>query len=73
MRHGRLRWALWGVLCCILWPVIVTAQGDRQIKQVQEHLKAVGFDPVPLMAFSVRDSRRVAPHVTVVSASWLEK
>jgi hypothetical protein len=48
MRHGRLRWALWGVLCFILWPAIVTAQGDWQIRQVQEHLEAAEFDPGPI-------------------------
>jgi peptidoglycan hydrolase-like protein with peptidoglycan-binding domain len=48
MRHGRMRWALLGVLCLIVCPVIVTAQGDWQITQVQERLKAAGFDPGPI-------------------------
>jgi peptidoglycan hydrolase-like protein with peptidoglycan-binding domain len=48
MRNGRTRWALFGVFCFILWPVIMTAQGDWQIWQVQEHLKAAGFDPGPI-------------------------
>lgn len=48
MRNGRIYWALLGVLCFILWPVIVAAQGDWQLRQVQEHLKAAGFDPGPI-------------------------
>jgi hypothetical protein len=48
MRNVRIRWALLGVLCLVFWPIIVTAQGDWQIRQVQEHLKAAGFDPGPI-------------------------
>jgi hypothetical protein len=48
MRHGRMRWALLGVLCLIVCPLIVTAQGDSRIKQAQERLKAAGFDPGPI-------------------------
>lgn len=48
MRYVRLRWVLVGVLCLVLWPFILTAQGDWQIRQVQEHLKAAGFDPGPI-------------------------
>jgi hypothetical protein len=34
-----------GILCLLLWPVVVTAHGDWRVGQAQEQLKAAGFNP----------------------------
>jgi peptidoglycan hydrolase-like protein with peptidoglycan-binding domain len=33
------------MLCLVLWPGVIAADSDRRIGQVQERLKAAGFDP----------------------------
>jgi hypothetical protein len=41
-------WLLMGVLCLVLWPVIVTARVDWRVGQAQELLKDAGFNPGPI-------------------------
>ena len=36
---------LMGMLCLVLWPIVIAAYGDWRIGQAQERLKAAGFDP----------------------------
>jgi peptidoglycan hydrolase-like protein with peptidoglycan-binding domain len=48
MRTSKLHWLLTGVLCLVLWSVGMVATWDWRIGQVQERLKAAGFDPGPL-------------------------
>jgi Putative peptidoglycan binding domain len=36
---------LMGMLCLVLWPGVIAADGDWRIGQAQERLKAAGFDP----------------------------
>jgi Putative peptidoglycan binding domain len=45
MRTFKLSWFLLGVLCFGLWQVPLAAPGDWRIIQMQERLKAAGFDP----------------------------
>src|SRR5262249_14282433 len=48
MRTSKLYWFLMGMLCLVLWPVVIAAPGDWRIGQAQDRLKAAGFDPGPL-------------------------
>jgi peptidoglycan hydrolase-like protein with peptidoglycan-binding domain len=45
MRSSKLYWLLMGMLCLVLWPIVVAAHGDWRVGQAQERLKAAGFDP----------------------------
>lgn len=45
MRASRRYWAAMGVVCLLLWPFTITAYTDWRTGQVQELLKAAGFDP----------------------------
>lgn len=47
MKHSKTSWLWLAVLWLVLWPVLVTAQGDPQLRQVQERLAAEGLDPGP--------------------------
>jgi hypothetical protein len=47
MRTSKLHWLLAGMLCLVLWSVGMAATWDWRIGQVQERLKAAGFDPGP--------------------------
>jgi peptidoglycan hydrolase-like protein with peptidoglycan-binding domain len=48
MRTSKLYRFLMGMLCLVLWPVVIAAPGDWRIGQAQDRLKAAGFDPGPL-------------------------
>jgi Putative peptidoglycan binding domain len=48
MRTSKPRWLLMGMFCLVLWPAVIAAYGDWRIGQVQELLKAAGFDPGPI-------------------------
>jgi peptidoglycan hydrolase-like protein with peptidoglycan-binding domain len=45
MRTSKLYWLLMGMLCLVLWPVVIAAHGDWRIGQAQERLRAAGFNP----------------------------
>jgi hypothetical protein len=45
MKTGKLSWLRMGILCLVLWPVVIAAQCDWRTGQAQERLKAAGFDP----------------------------
>ena len=45
MTTSKVYRLLVGMLCLILWPVVITAYADLLIGQAQERLKAAGFDP----------------------------
>jgi hypothetical protein len=45
MRTSKRSWLLMGMLCLVLWPVMIAAHGDWRIGQAQERLKATGFNP----------------------------
>lgn len=47
-RYSKTRWLLFGMLCLILWPAVLAAQGDQQVREAQELLRAAGFDPGPI-------------------------
>jgi Putative peptidoglycan binding domain len=48
MRASKLCWLLMGMLCLLLWPVVVTAHRDWRVGQAQEQLRAAGFNPGPI-------------------------
>ena len=45
MTTSKVYRLLMGMLCLVLWPVVIAAHGDWRIGQAQEQLKAAGFDP----------------------------
>ena len=45
MTTSKISRLLVGILCLVLWPVVITAYTDWRIGQAQEQLKAAGFDP----------------------------
>jgi hypothetical protein len=45
MKTSMAHRLLMGVLCLLLWPIVLAAAGDWRIGQAQERLKAAGFDP----------------------------
>ena len=48
MRHATSSWVRVGIVCLVLWPVVVTAYGDWRVGQAQEQLKEGGIDPGPI-------------------------
>jgi Putative peptidoglycan binding domain len=48
VKTAKLYWFVVGMLCLVLWPVLIAAHGDWRLGQAQERLKAVGFDPGPI-------------------------
>jgi hypothetical protein len=48
MRASKSCWLVMGMLCLVLWPAVISAQGDWRIGQAQEQLKAAGFNPGPI-------------------------
>jgi hypothetical protein len=48
MRTSKVGWLLMGMLCLVLWPVVVAAHGDWRVGQTQASLKDAGVDPGPL-------------------------
>jgi hypothetical protein len=48
MRASRLCWLLMGMLCLMLWSVVIAAHVDWRVAQVQELLKDAGFNPGPI-------------------------
>jgi hypothetical protein len=47
MRASKSCWLMMGMLGLVLWPAVISAQGDWRIGQAQEQLKAAGFNPGP--------------------------
>ena len=45
MTTSKVYRLLMGMLCLVLWPVVIAAYSDWRIGQAQERLKAAGFDP----------------------------
>lgn len=48
MRTSKPCWLAMGMLCLVLWPVVIAAHGDWRIGQAQERLKGAGFNPGPI-------------------------
>ena len=48
MRTFKPYWVLMGTLCLVLWSGVIAAAWDWRVGQVQDRLKAAGFNPGPL-------------------------